>query len=67
MSNENKKYKSIYKQVIHTPVYKLKALGYEELQEILEKLRTEMREMHRAVNWVEGIIRLKDIEKEKSS
>ena len=45
MNNENNKYESVHKQVIHTPVYKLKALGYGELQEILEKLQAEMREV----------------------
>lgn len=56
---------AMFKWVQHTPVGRLKALTDERLQEIREALIKEVREVGRALQWVDGIIKLKVIEQEK--
>lgn len=58
---------AIFKWVQHTPVGQLKALTDERLQEIREELVKEVREVGRALQWVDGIIKLKAIERDKAS
>lgn len=65
---ENKKnYKCVFKEIYRTTVRELKALDDKELQKTLETLHSEMREVHRAVNWIEGIIKLKNMQKGNSN
>lgn len=56
---------AMFKWVQHTPVGQLKALTDERLQEVRETLIKEVREVGRALQWVDGIIKLKAIEQEK--
>ena len=65
MDQEQINYTSMFKWVQHTPVGRLKALTDERLQEIREALIKEVREVGRALQWVDGIIKLKVIEQEK--
>ncbi|MFA7456054.1 MAG: hypothetical protein WCY57_01295 [Micavibrio sp.] len=60
------KHTSLLKWVQHTPVGQLKALTGTRLQEIRDSLFKDMREIRRALQWVEGIIKLKAIEKDKA-
>ena len=65
MSETN--HEAVFKWVQHTPVGQLKALTDERLQEIREALAKEVREVGRALQWVDGIIKLKAIERDKAS
>jgi hypothetical protein len=56
---------AMFKWVQHTPAGRLKALTDKRLQEIREALIKEVREVGRALQWVDGIIKLKVIEQEK--
>ena len=55
---------AMFKWVQHTPVGELKALPEARLQEIREALVKEVREVGRALHWIDGIIKLKRIEQE---
>lgn len=57
---------AMFKWVQHTPVGQLKALTDERLQEIREALGKEVREVGRALQWVDGVIKLKAIERDKA-
>ena len=65
MSEAN--HNAIFKWVQHTPLGQLKALTDERLQEIRETLAKEVREIGRAQQWIDGIIKLKAIERDKAS
>lgn len=54
----------MFKWVQHTPVGELKSLPDERLQEIREALVKEVRAVGRALHWIDGIIKLKRIERE---
>jgi hypothetical protein len=56
---------AMFKWVQHTPVGELKALTNERLQEIRETLVKEVREVGRALQWIDGVIKLKAIERDK--
>ncbi|AGH98965.1 hypothetical protein [Micavibrio aeruginosavorus] len=56
---------AMFKWVQHTPVGQLKTLTDERLQEVRETLIKEVREVGRALQWVDGIIKLKVIERDK--
>lgn len=56
---------AMFKWVQHTPVGQLKTLTDERLQEVREMLVKEVREVGRALQWVDGIIKLKVIERDK--
>ena len=56
---------AMFKWVQHTSAGRLKALTDVRLQEIREALIKEVREVGRALQWVDGIIKLKVIEQEK--
>lgn len=56
---------AMFKWVQHTPVGQLKTLTDERLQEVREALVKEVREVGRALQWVDGIIKLKVIERDK--
>lgn len=57
---------AMFKWVQHTPVGQLKALTDERLQEIRETLGKEVREVGRALQWIDGVIKLKAIERDKA-
>lgn len=57
---------AIFKWVQHTPFGQLKALTDERLQEIREMLAKEVREIGRAQQWIDGVIKLKAIERDKA-
>lgn len=65
MSEAN--HNAIFKWVQHTPLGQLKALTDERLQEIREMLAKEVREIGRAQQWIDGVIKLKAIERDKAS
>ncbi len=65
MSEAN--HNAIFKWVQHTPLSQLKALTDERLQEIRETLAKEVREIGRAQQWIDGVIKLKAIERDKAS
>lgn len=65
MSEAN--HNAIFKWVQHTPLGQLKALTDERLQEIRETLAKEVREIGRAQKWIDGVIKLKAIERDKAS
>ena len=58
---------AVFKWVQYTPVGKLKALDDSNLAELRAELIKEVRAVGRALQWVDGIIKLKNIEREKSS
>jgi hypothetical protein len=58
---------AVFKWVQYTPVGKLKALDDGKLAELRAELIKEVRAVGRALQWVDGIIKLKNIEREKSS
>ncbi len=58
---------AMFKWVQHTPVGQLKALTDERLQEIRETLVKEVREVGRALQWVDGVIKLKTIERDRAA
>ena len=59
-------FSAMFKWVQHTPVGQLKALTDERLQEVRDTLIKEVREVGRALHWVEGVIKLKAIERDKA-
>ncbi len=65
MSEAN--HNAIFKWVQHTPLGQLKALTDERLLEIRETLAKEVREIGRAQQWIDGVIKLKAIERDKAS
>ncbi len=56
---------AMFKHIRRMPVGQLKAMPDDELQKIREVLVTEVREIARAQQWIDGIIKLKVIEREK--
>lgn len=58
---------AMFKWVQHTPVGQLKALSDARLQEIRETLVKEVREVGRALQWIDGVIKLKGIERDKDA
>jgi hypothetical protein len=50
---------TIFRWVQHTPVGELKALEYEKLEIIRSNLIKEIREVGRALEWIDGIVRIK--------
>lgn len=67
MDQGQKNDNAMFKWVQHTTVGQLKALTNERLQEVRETLIKEVREVGRALQWVDGIITLKGIEQEKQN
>ena len=57
-------YSAVFKWVQHTPVGLLKSLSCEKLLEVREILVTEVREVGRAMHWVDGVLRLKGQEEQ---
>ena len=57
---------AMFKWVQHQPVGELKVLSDGGLQEIRETLVKEVREVGRALQWIDGIIKLKAIERDKT-
>ena len=56
---------AVFKWVQHTPVGHLKDLDDDELEMIRQHLIKEVREVGRALHWIDGIIKLKSIEREQ--
>lgn len=56
---------AMFKHIRRMPVGQLKAIPDDELQKIREVLVTEVREIARAQQWIDGIIKLKAIERKK--
>ena len=56
---------AVFKWVQHTPVGDLKALEIQELDSLRLRLIREVREVGRALHWIDGIIKLKSIECEQ--
>jgi hypothetical protein len=54
---------AVFKWVQHTPVGHLKDLSDDDLEIIRQQLIKEIREVGRALHWVDGIIKLKFIER----
>lgn len=50
---------AVFKWVQHEPVGKLKELSDEDLEALRQQLIKEVREVGRALHWVDGIIKLK--------
>ena len=58
-------YSAVFKWVQHTPMGWLKGLSEETLEEVRETLVTEVREVGRALHWVDNAIRLKGRKQQK--
>ena len=58
-------YNAVFKWVQHTPVGLLKSLSNKKLQEVRETLVTEVREVGRAMHWIDGVLKLKGQEQQK--
>ena len=58
---------AMFKHIRRMPVGQLKVMPDEELQKIREVLVTEVMEIARAQQWIDGIIKLKAIEREKQA
>ncbi len=56
-----------FKWVQHRPVGQMKKLNNSQLTELRAMLIKEVREVGRALQWVDGIIKLKTIERDKNS
>lgn len=56
---------AVFKLVQKTPVGQLKKLDDKDLTDLREMLIKEVREVGRALQWIDGIIKLKVIEQEK--
>lgn len=56
-----------FKWVQHRPVGQMKNLDDSQLTELRAMLIKEVREVGRALQWVDGIIKLKAIERDKNS
>lgn len=59
-----KRGEAIFKWVQHTPVGHLKDLDDDSLEIIRQHLIKEVREVGRALHWIDGIIKLKSIERQ---
>ena len=55
---------AVFKWVQHTPVGHLKDLSDADLEMIRQQLIKEVREVGRALHWIDGIIKLKSIERD---
>ena len=55
-------YDTAIRWVQHTPVGKLKALESEQIDKLRQQLIKEVREAGRALEWVDGIMRIKQSE-----
>jgi len=58
---------AVFKWVQHRPVGQLKKLDDKNLADLREMLIKEVREVGRALQWVDGIVKLKAIEQEKKN
>ena len=58
---------AVFKWVQHTPVGHLKDLSDDDLEMIRQQLIKEVREVGRALHWIDGIIKLKSIERTSST
>ena len=67
MDQEQSNDAAMFKWLQHIPVGQLKALTDERLQEIRETLAKEVREVGRALQWIDGVIKLKAIERDKAA
>ncbi len=56
---------AVFKWVQHTPVGHLKDLSDDDLEMIRQQLIKEVREVGRALHWIDGIIKLKFIERDQ--
>lgn len=56
---------AVFKWVQHTPVGHLKDLSDDDLEIIRQQLIKEVREVGRALHWIDGIIKLKSIERDQ--
>jgi hypothetical protein len=56
---------AVFKWVQHTPVGHLKDLSDDDLEIIRQQLIKEVREVGRALHWIDGIIKLKAIERDQ--
>lgn len=56
---------AVFKWVQHTPVGDLKALEIHDLDSLRLRLIREVREVGRALHWIDGIIKLKSIERDQ--
>ena len=63
MKAKTKKYDAVFKWVQYTPIGNIKKLNDEDLIQIRQDLIKEVREVGRALQWVEGIVKLKMIER----
>ena len=54
---------AVFKWVQHTPVGHLKDLSDDDLEMIRQQLIKEVREVGRALHWIDGIIKLESIER----
>jgi hypothetical protein len=54
---------AVFKWVQHTPVGHLKDLSDDDLEMIRQQLIKEVREVGRALHWIDGIIKLKSLER----
>lgn len=55
-------HEAMFKHIRRIPVGQLKAMADEDLQAIREQLVKEVREVGRALQWIDGILKLKAIE-----
>ena len=53
----------VFKKVSRMPVSALKDTDASDLEELLNKLTTERKEVERTIKWVEAIIKIKSIER----
>ena len=56
---------AVFKWVQHTPVGHLKDFSDDDLEMIRQQLIKEVREVGRALHWIDGIIKLKSIERDQ--
>jgi hypothetical protein len=54
---------AVFKWVQHKPVGHLKDLSDDDLEMIRQQLIKEVREVGRALHWIDGIIKLKSLER----
>lgn len=53
----------VFKKVSRMPISALKDTDILDLEELMDKLKTEKKEVERTINWVEAIIKIKNTEK----
>ena len=53
----------VFKKVSRMPISALKYTDISDLEELMDKLKTEKKEVERTINWVEAIIKIKNTEK----